>query len=591
MATKIVTKNSSTAGAAPTATDLVQGELAVNVADGRLYTEDNAAAIVELGVNPATEITANAGIALPDSQKATFGDAGDLEIFHNGSHSYIRDTGTGNLRVTAQNFNIRNAADNASIFTGVDGGAVISFYNGDQKLATTSTGIDVTGDVALGDNDKATFGASDDLQIYHDGTDSFISDQGTGNLKLLANDFRLANAANNELMLKADQSSAVTAYYAGAAKLATTSTGIDVTGTASATSVTSARHLTAGSAYSLLFGDGGERISGNNSSSLLNFFTGATERMRIDSSGNVGIGTSDLPSSEAKLTLSGTGASTAMYFGAYTDYNYIRSIRAANNVHHMTFGYKYSGGSDVERMRIDSSGNLLLNTANSPTTTKAIISSDYSATGTTNTGLTITGRQGGNWWNNGIHALGASGLVFSTATSGTNGADATNERMRIDGSGNLLLGTTSARTGTHSLTLESGNSFIQMRAGGTTALSQISFMRDTTGTPVQVGVISTTGTSTSYNTSSDQRLKENIADADEAGSKIDAIQVRQYDWKADGSHQDYGMIAQELQAVAPEAVSGDADSEEMMGVDYSKLVPMLIKEIQSLRNRVAQLEE
>jgi len=91
-------------------------------------------------------------------------------------------------------------------------------------------------------------------------------------------------------------------------------------------------------------------------------------------------------------------------------------------------------------------------------------------------------------------------------------------------------------------------------------------------------------------TPSDQRLKENIADADDAGSKVDAIQVRKFDWKADGSHQDYGMIAQELQTVAPEAVSGDADSEDMMGVDYSKLVPMLIKEIQSLRNRVAQLE-
>ena len=105
-----------------------------------------------------------------------------------------------------------------------------------------------------------------------------------------------------------------------------------------------------------------------------------------------------------------------------------------------------------------------------------------------------------------------------------------------------------------------------------------------------VGSITGSGTSTSYNTSSDQRLKENIQDADDAGSKIDAIQVRQYDWKADGSHQDYGMIAQELVEVAPEAVSVPEDSEEMMGVDYSKLVPMLIKEIQSLRNRVAQLE-
>ena len=75
-----------------------------------------------------------------------------------------------------------------------------------------------------------------------------------------------------------------------------------------------------------------------------------------------------------------------------------------------------------------------------------------------------------------------------------------------------------------------------------------------------------------------------------ASDDIDAIQVRSFDWKADGSHQKYGMVAQELQSVAPEAVSGDADSEDMMGVDYSKLVPMLVKEIQSLRARVAQLE-
>ena len=104
------------------------------------------------------------------------------------------------------------------------------------------------------------------------------------------------------------------------------------------------------------------------------------------------------------------------------------------------------------------------------------------------------------------------------------------------------------------------------------------------------GYISVGTTTTTYNTSSDQRLKENIADADDAGSKIDAIQVRKFDWKADGSHQDYGMVAQELLEVAPEAVSAPEDPEEMMGVDYSKLVPMMLKEIQSLRARIAALE-
>ena len=107
---------------------------------------------------------------------------------------------------------------------------------------------------------------------------------------------------------------------------------------------------------------------------------------------------------------------------------------------------------------------------------------------------------------------------------------------------------------------------------------------------VQVGSVSVTTTATTYNTSSDQRLKENIVDASSASDDIDAIQVRSFDWKVDGSHQKYGMVAQELQSVAPEAVTGDADSEDMMGVDYSKLVPMLVKEIQTLRARVAQLE-
>ena len=124
-------------------------------------------------------------------------------------------------------------------------------------------------------------------------------------------------------------------------------------------------------------------------------------------------------------------------------------------------------------------------------------------------------------------------------------------------------------------------------ATGVQTATQIDFRN---GADASVGTIQSTVSSTSYNTSSDQRLKENIADADDAGSKIDAIQVRQFDWKIDGSHQDYGMVAQELQAVAPEAVSAPEDLDEMMSVDYSKLVPMMLKEIQSLRARVADLE-
>jgi hypothetical protein len=124
------------------------------------------------------------------------------------------------------------------------------------------------------------------------------------------------------------------------------------------------------------------------------------------------------------------------------------------------------------------------------------------------------------------------------------------------------------------------------RGTGTGGFSHLVFINGN-GT---VGTVTTSGSATAYNTSSDQRLKDNIVDAPSASDDIDAIQVRSFDWKINGSHQKYGMVAQELQTVAPEAVSGSADSEKMMGVDYSKLVPMMLKEIQSLRARVAQLE-
>lgn len=101
------------------------------------------------------------------------------------------------------------------------------------------TGDAMTGDLTLGDNNKAIFGAGSDLQIYHDGGNSVIADVGTGNLYIGgANSVGITNSSVNEFMLKADQDGAVTLYYDNASKLATTSTGIQVTGTALATTDT-----------------------------------------------------------------------------------------------------------------------------------------------------------------------------------------------------------------------------------------------------------------------------------------------------------------------------------------------------------------
>jgi len=208
---------------------------------------------------------------------------------------------------------------------------------------------------------------------------------------------------------------------------------------------------------------------------------------------------------------------------------------------------------------------------------------------------------------NGLLDLGYSGARFKDLYLGNDIAHldaAGNARLLYDRSSNLLgnagtnLSGASLLVGTSSV-LSLGQ--VSMVFDGTTQNGYIAkTTRSATGSNFAVflnssgsvaGTITHNGSTTvNYGTSSDERLKENIADADDAGSKVDAIQVRKFDWIADGSHQDYGMIAQELQTVAPEAVSAPEDPEEMMGVDYSKLVPMLVKEIQSLRARVAQLE-
>ena len=171
------------------------------------------------------------------------------------------------------------------------------------------------------------------------------------------------------------------------------------------------------------------------------------------------------------------------------------------------------------------------------------------------------------------------------------------EKMRIDASGNLLIGTTSTIPYTFSSGTGAGITSTGTVMAGATAEAGLFNRIGSDGSIINfyragslVGNISVTTSATAYNTSSDQRLKDNIVDAPSASNDIDAIRVRSFDWRTDGSHQKYGMVAQELQSVAPEAVTGDADSDEMMSVDYSKLVPMMMKEIQSLRARVAQLE-
>lgn len=161
------------------------------------------------------------------------------------------------------------------------------------------------------------------------------------------------------------------------------------------------------------------------------------------------------------------------------------------------------------------------------------------------------------------------------------------DRVRIDEGGSVLFGASTRLGGG----LSGANIQVEETGGHAVDLNRA----DSTGSIIvfrqndnAVGSIAVSATATSYNQTSDVRLKENITDATQGN--VDALQVRQFDWKANGEHQDYGFIAQELESVAPYAVTKGDTEEDMWGVDYSKLVPMLVKEIQDLRARVQQLE-
>ena len=191
-------------------------------------------------------------------------------------------------------------------------------------------------------------------------------------------------------------------------------------------------------------------------------------------------------------------------------------------------------------------------------------------------------------WFNGATQLGSiltdSGpnMTFQTGSSNT-------ERMRIDSSGNLLVGTTAAFNSCKQALVFNGATNIGFAIKNSDATLNQTFLGfyNSAGTNIG-GITQNTTTTILYNVSSDSRLKENIVDA--PSGNIDNVKVRSFDWKSDGSHVEYGFIAQELVEVAPYAVHQPQDPEEMMAVDYSKLVPMMIKEIQDLKQRIKTLE-
>jgi hypothetical protein len=195
-------------------------------------------------------------------------------------------------------------------------------------------------------------------------------------------------------------------------------------------------------------------------------------------------------------------------------------------------------------------------------------------------------------------------LVFSTTADG---ASSPTERMRITNAGRIGINQTNPEAAlvvgdnpTSNLNGFSSDGGVQITSRDNTGGRTHYSFRNPNG---EVGFISTSGTATAYNTSSDYRLKDNVVPLTGAIERINELQVHRFNFIADPDKTVDGFIAHEAQAVVPECVTGtkdevDADGSPVyQGIDQSKLVPLLtaalqeaLAEIASLKDRVAALE-
>jgi hypothetical protein len=346
------------------------------------------------------------------------------------------------------------------------------------------------------------------------------------------------------------------------------------------------------------------------------------EALRIDSSGNVGIGTS---SPTEKLTVNGalaiTGAladdrsaTAAMDFSS--DVTRFISYGASSTHGQFAFRTATTGASSTERVRINHQGNISFGAQKQDPSISQFFNG---ITGNYGSGLSMQ--------NNGYAVLGLcnnffinsssqnqrvlaqptqqlqldhlGNFLFQTAASGTAGGTfSLSEKMRLDVNGTVKVGTTSTvYSGGEIMSISSTTEGLGIKT--TTATKQclglynsdaggarhfVRFALGSSGT--EVGNITSTGSTTAYNTSSDARLKD-VTGSARGLEVINKLNPVAYNWKADGQA-DEGLIAQEVLDIVPNAVSGS--EEEMYQMDYSKLVVHLVKGMKEQQTQIDALQ-
>jgi len=319
-------------------------------------------------------------------------------------------------------------------------------------------------------------------------------------------------------------------------------------------------------------------------------FSDTNVKVTIQSGGNVGVGT------VSPLSF-GTGSHLVTAQGDAGN-NYGGFISRTTNVTGQMWATE--GGANVvigsrtdhpvlfsifntEKMRIDTSGNLGIGVSSPVAKLDVLVGNDERLFFTSVSSNPIISAI--NAVNGSYKTLQLQGTDLSFLIGGT-------ERMRLDTSGNLLVGKSAAngavvgaelRTNGQCVFTANGDNSLDLNRltndGGIALFRQANTV---------VGSISVTSSATAYNTSSDYRLKEDLQDF-EGLDLVSKIPVYDYKWKADESRS-YGVMAHELEEVLPQAVSGEKDAEEMQSVDYSKIVPLLVKSIQELKAEIELLK-
>jgi hypothetical protein len=308
-----------------------------------------------------------------------------------------------------------------------------------------------------------------------------------------------------------------------------------------------------------------------------------------DATGKVGIGTAspndvlEVAGNDAYIRVNRTGNEPGILL------TYSNSATNRGNIAVTSGGAMYfTSGGNTERMRIDSSGNVLVGITSNPsglfkivaagTDNNNLIGSYNTASG--NAGIRIQANQAGLY----LQGSGTVDPLYITNSSSTGyivfRPSSDTERMRIDSSGNLLVGNSSVG-GTGWSMYPTGYAITN---GSTSTFTHISFQTSS----AQKGYIQTVGSTTNYNGSSDYRLKENVIPLPNALQTIAQLKPVKFNWKEDNSV-GYSFIAHELQEVVPQAVGGTKDEVDengkpvYQGVDPSKLVCFLTAAIQELK--------